>query len=159
MIMRKLSTDKLVCYKVKWITLACRDDHDCERCQFADSVRKDRIERNKHEGELFDHNDVRLMTPKGNGRDWYLMPIIAKPDTLRRAGIDVNMYNQIFITTSGAGMFYANAGSELDGYFLSDRSKIFSFGRQDFYGIPNDKAVSRYEDLFFIDLKRYMKGR
>ncbi len=157
--MKRFETSRELCYKIPYTTLACRNGHDCARCEIADSIRKVRIEKNKDNSELFFWNDVRPATPMGGGRSWIYMPVISKPETLKKAGLEVNMYNQIFITTDGLGMFFGNDGSELDGYFLAEPNKVYTFGRQDFYGIPNDKAVRRYEELFLIDLKRYMKGR
>ena len=72
----------------------------------------------------------------------------------------IELFNQIFIATDGAGMFSKFPGSQIDGYLLSDRRKIYTFGRQEFFGVPNERAVKRFEDLFLIDLNKYIeRGR
>lgn len=142
----------------------CDRGHRCWRCDIADRYREN-LRRNGRESfdsfeyRLFDHTDVLPKTPKGGGLEYVYRPIILKPEAMRRCGIDEKLINQILLATDGAGMFSHNPGSELDGYLVADlyekrdRALLYTFGRQDFYGVPNEKAIERFRKVALIDLK------
>ena len=146
------------CVMLPYAAITCRYDHCCHICDVADRVRKNSRIHTRDINELFDYYDVLPKTAKGGGSEYLYRPIILKPEAMKSAGIEVDMYNQIFVTTDGAGMFSYSPGSQIDGYLLSDRSKIYTFGRGDFYGVPNDKAVRRFKDLFLIDLTKFERS-
>lgn len=137
---------------IPYLDIFCEHEHHCYHCEIADRHRAN----TRSCSELFDHCDVLLKTPKGGGSEYLYKPLVLKPEVMRQRGIEVDMYNQIFIATDGAGMFSWNPGSQIDGYLLSDPKVQYTFGRQDFYGIPNKKAVERFYQLFLIDLNKYM---
>ncbi|MBE6531391.1 MAG: hypothetical protein E7679_04810 [Ruminococcaceae bacterium] len=141
---------------IPYLDMHCICAHMCHICEIADRYRANMRERVKSCSELFDYYDVLLKTPKGGGSEYLYKPLVLKPEVMRQRGIEVDMYNQIFIATDGAGMFSWNPGSQIDGYLLSDPKVQYTFGRQDFYGIPNKKAVERFNQLFLIDLNKYM---
>ena len=130
--------------------------HRCEACEIADSYRKNIRSPLTLSSTLFDHTHVLRKTVKGGGLEYVYRPLILKPEAMAAKGIEVNMYNQIFVSVDGGGMFSHNPGSEIDGYLVSDyHKKIYTFGRQDFYGVPNEYAVKRFYELFLIDLRKY----
>lgn len=132
--------------------------HNCNHCEIADRYRKNVCDYTKEKSELFDYTDVLRKTVKGGGLEYVYRPIILKPEAMAAKGIDVCLFNQVFVSTDGGGMFSHNPGSEIDGYLVSDlyREKtIYTFGRQDFYGVPNEKAIERFKKLFLIDLHNY----
>lgn len=132
--------------------------HRCDLCEIADRYRKNLIDHTEKDVMLFSHSDVLRHTLKGGGLEYVYRPIILKPEAMEAKGIKVCAYNQIFVSTDGGGMFSHNPGSEIDGYLVSDthRTKtIYTFGRQDFYGVPNERAVERFFELFLIDLRKF----
>lgn len=132
--------------------------YHCDTCDKYDKYHKKPVDHTENEALLFDHNDVLRRTVKGGGLEYVYRPIILKPEAMQAKGIKVCVYNQIFVSVDGGGMFSHNPGSEIDGYLVSDthRTKtIYTFGRQDFYGVPNERAVERFYELFQIDLRKY----
>ena len=138
------------------LNMNCSFAHNCHACIIADRYRENKRDRFAERHQLFDYYNVLPKTPKGGGSDYTYKPLLLKPEAMERAGIRVDLLGQIFIATDGAGMFPHNPGSQIDGYLVYDRRKVYTFGRQDFYGIPNDKARARYKELFLIDLERFM---
>ena len=132
--------------------------HNCNLCDIADRYRKNVCDHTKTFSTLFDHTDVLRKTVNGGGLEYVYRPVILKPEAMKAKGIEVCLFNQILVTTDGGGMFSHNPGSELDGYLVSDRYRtktIYTFGRQDVYGVPNEQAVKRFKELFLIDLRRF----
>ena len=128
----------------------------CHMCDKYDKYHKKPVDHTENEALLFDHNDVLRHTVKAGGLEYVYRPIILKPEPMLAKGIKVCLYNQILVSTDGGGMFSWNPGSEIDGYLVSDLAKkIYTFGRQDFYGVPNERAVERFYELFRIDLRKY----
>ena len=151
---------KADCVRIPYYTGGCRHNHQCNRCTIAERFRQSNREFTEIKGELFGYYDVLPKTPKGGGIEYVYKPLILKPEAMEAHGIKLELFNQIFIATDGAGMFSKFPGSQIDGYLLSDRRKIYTFGRQDFFGVPNERAVKRFEDLFLIDLNKYIeRGR
>lgn len=143
---------------IPYLDLYCSSKHLCHLCDIGDRYRKHKIDTLKDRSEifLFDYLDVLPHTPKGGGSEYLYKPLIIKPEAMRRICLEPDPFKQIFIATDGAGMFSHNPGSQIDGYFLFDTSKIYTFGRLDFYGIPNKKAVEKYKEYFLIDLNKFM---
>ena len=151
---------KADCIMIPYYSGGCRYAHDCWRCPLANRVKNSNREFTRESGELFGYYDVLPKTPKGGGIEYVYKPLILKPEAMEAHGIELELFNQIFIATDGAGMFSKFPGSQIDGYLLSDRRKIYTFGRQEFFGVPNERAVKRFEDLFLIDLNKYIeRGR
>ena len=151
---------KADCVRIPYYTGGCRYEHHCNRCAIAERFRQSNREFTEIKGELFGYYDVLPKTPKGGGLEYVYKPLILKPEAMEAHGIKLELFNQIFVATDGAGMFSEFPGSQIDGYLLSDRRKIYTFGRQEFFGVPNERAVKRFEDLFLIDLNKYIeRGR
>ena len=151
--------NKSECFMIPYLRTTCNYSHNCCRCDIADRVRFNSREFTKKTFELYWPCDVLRKTEKGGGLDYLYKPLILKPEAMERLGIEVELYNQIFIPTSGAGMFSNFPGSQFDGYILNDRRKIYTISRHDVYGVANEAAVKRYKDLFLIDLhKEARKG-
>lgn len=151
---------KADCVRIPYYTGGCRYNHQCSCCAIAERFRQSNRESTEIKGELFGYCDVLPKTPKGGGIEYVYKPLILKPEAMEAHGIKLELFNQIFIATDGAGMFSKFPGSQIDGYLLSDRRKIYTFGRQEFFGVPNERAVKRFEDLFLIDLSKYIeRGR
>ncbi|MBQ8141069.1 MAG: hypothetical protein IJ038_05175 [Clostridia bacterium] len=143
---------------IPYINTRCYCAHNCAACEIADRYRLTARRRVKSPAELFGYYDVLPKTEKGGGREYVYKPLILRQEAMERAGIAPELYNQIFIATGGAGMFSHNEGSEIDGYLVGDRRRTLTFGRREFYGIPNERARERYRRLFLIDLENYMRG-
>lgn len=146
-----------MCY-IPYLKISCYH-HSCRMCEIADRYRRNVCDYTQKTSLLFDHTNVLRKTEKGGGLEYVYRPLILKPEAMQAKSIEVNMYNQILVSTDGGGMFSWNPGSEIDGYLVSDYSKkIYTFGRQDFYGVPNEMAVKRFKELFLIDLKDYERS-
>ena len=141
------------------ITRRCFNSYRCYSCGYFEEHILN-IHRLFCDELLFGYYDVLPKTPKGGGIEYVYRPLILKPEAMEAHGIKLELFNQIFVATDGAGMFSKFPGSQIDGYLLSDRRKIYTFGRQEFFGVPNERAVKRFEDLFLIDLSKYIeRGR
>lgn len=153
------SYSKADCIMIPYLRATCKYSHDCRSCDIADRVRFNSREFTKKTAELFWPFDVLPKTPKGGGLEYLRKPLILKPEAMECLGIEVELYNQIFIPTGGAGMFSNFPGSQIDGYIVNDRRKIYTISRHDVYGVANEAAVKRFKDLFLIDLhKEARKG-
>ena len=131
----------------------CRNGYDCIRCTLGDSIREENI-RKYSEELLFTDRDVRSISEKAKGDVWWHYPVVLSPEVMAKLGLELNIVNQIAIASSGSGVFPRNPVGMLDIYLYSNPQKRFTITRNEAYGIPNDKAVSRYDELFFWDLKK-----
>ena len=133
--------------------------HVCNCCAVYQNIVRNKADKSEFTHELFDNTHVLKKTVKGGGLEYLYRPIVLKPEAMSAKGIKVCLYNQILISTDGGGMFSWNPGSEIDGYLASDYTRmIYTFGRQDFYGVPNEYAIERFYELFQIDLKKYERS-
>ena len=152
----KINNFRGMCY-IPYLNVRCYH-HTCNCCDIADRYRQRQSDHTKKTNDLFDHTNVLRKTEKGGGLEYVYRPIILKPEAMSAKGIEVCMWNQILISTDGGGMFSHNPGGEIDGYLVSDRYRtktIYTFGRQDFYGVPDERAVERFRELFLIDLHSF----
>ena len=130
----------------------CRFNYLCDCCDVCYNIRKNKMETVVDDAFLFDHRDVIPGTPKYGGGNWYKRAVILKPGAMRREGITVNLINQLLFAYGGSGVFAHNLSGMVDGFLLSDRSKEYTFFRNDIYGIPNEDAVRKYYDLYRIKI-------
>ena len=131
----------------------CRFPRDCSRCEFADRIRRDNAAKN-NSFLLFGSKDARRQTEKGGGADWWHLPIILTENAMHRLGIEKNLFYQIAIADGGPGVFLKNGVAAVDCHLFADPSKQFTISRHEAYGVPNEHAVKRYDDLFFMDLHK-----
>lgn len=127
----------------------------CDRCELGDRIRRDRVTKAKS-FPLFTHSDTLRQTDKGGGAMLWHYPIILTERALERLGIDKNVYNQIAVADGGPGVFLKNSAGEIDIHLFTDKEKIFTITRAETYGIPNENAVRRYDEWFFLGLRKYI---
>ena len=124
----------------------------CDVCDIAYRIRQNKISEVLDDECLFNWRDVLGITPKSGGAQWYNRPVLLKPEAMKRAGITVNLINQVFFAVGGSGVFPHNPMGMIDGYLVSQPKKEYTFFRGDFYGVPNDAAVERYYSLYRIKI-------
>ena len=132
----------------------CDNFRSCARCELADRIRSE----SNVTAPLFDYRDALPQTPTGC-MDWIKKPVILKPQAMERLGIPSYLVNQIMITELSPGIFHKNACSDIDGYLFADPSKKLTVSRADCYGVPNARAVERFDKIYFLKLSRFMEGR
>ena len=134
--------------------VTCDLNYMCDFCEIPHRIQQNRRDREDEEFTLFGRGDVLRQTPKGGGLNWYMRPIVLKPDAMRRLGIKVNLVNQILIAYDGSGVFARNPAGMIDGYLVCDRNRRYTFSRHDVYGVPNEQACAKYFEYFGINLNR-----
>ncbi len=146
---------KNLCIHIPSAMVNCERNYRCSRCEIADRIRLNRLEK-RTEYIMFDYYDAKKQTPKGGGAEWVYKALILKPESMSRAGIEVDLYHQIFVATGGSGMLSINPAGMVDGYLLADKfdKKTYTFIRHDFFGIPTERAAERYDKLFITDVKK-----
>ena len=141
-----------MCIRMPYADVKCEAFYTCDRCVVADRIRRNRQE-DEFNHILFDFYDVKKRTPKGGGLEWVNKALVLKPEAMERAGIKVDLYHQIFISTGGSGMLSINPVGMVDGYTLADR-KTYTFIRSDFFGIPTEVAAEKLDKLFITNIKK-----
>lgn len=141
-----------LCMQMPYATVRCDYSHRCHNCEVADRIRKNRLD-GAVTHEMFGYYDVKKRTPKGGGLEWVNKALVLKPEAMERAGIKVDLYHQIFISTGGSGMLSINPVGMVDGYTLADR-KTYTFIRSDFFGIPTEAAAEKFDKLFITNIKK-----
>lgn len=131
-------------------------NQDCSRCDIADRYRKQIMRADNHILLFRDKNCLR-MTEKGGGLCFYQRPVVLKEKTMERLGIEVNLLHQIAIAYDGPGCLPKNVVGPVDIYLFLNPTRKFTVGRHELYGVPDEKAVKRYDDLFFMDLHKVYK--
>ena len=134
--------------------VTCKNNADCEKCELGDRIRLSNIRSNNSE-LLFSDRDCLRQTKAGGGETFYMKPIVLTEKAMERLGIKLNLYSQIAIAGGGCGCLVNNPVGPIDCYLLSDPKKVFTIYRHECYGIPSPRAVEKYEDLFFVGLRRY----
>ncbi len=137
--------------------IACFDRH-CDRCALADRMRLSSAVNNK-DILLFTERDALRQTPKGGGETWYKKYIIVSPAALEKHGITVNLYNQIAYAYDGSGCFIKNPCGYVDCILFSDMRVRFTICRHEAFGLPNPRAIERFDELFFMNLKSKINGK
>lgn len=144
-----------LCYRNPYLSVRCDFGFRCDRCTVADGIRSENINKISSNGFLFDQYDTLPKTPKFDGANYLYRPLVLSVESLKARSIDVNAYNQIVVSVDGAGMY--SPGCELDCYFVSSPGKIYTFSRGEILGVPNEKAIKKFNELFFIDLRQYWR--
>ena len=134
----------------------CISGHYCNMCPLEDRIRINKS-RSEISSILFDSKNCLRQTPAGGGENFYNMPLVLTEKAMDRYHVPKNLFNQIVVAYGGAGCFPKNKGSVIDVFLLADPERRFLITRYDIYGIPNMQAVEKYEELFFMGLKRYFK--
>lgn len=134
----------------------CINYHCCYCCVLAERIR---ITNSSKDPAviLFDSHNCLRQTPAGGGENFYNKPLVLTEKAMEKYKIPKNLYNQIVVAYGGAGCFPKNKGSIIDVFLLSDPERRFMITRHDVHGIPDMRAVEKYEELFFMGLKRYFK--
>ena len=138
----------------------CKQGYTCDYCDLGVNIRLNKSREELDKGLLFTWRDAISQTGKYGCADWYKKVIILKPEAMRRAGIPVNLINQLFYAVGGSGVFKHNPSGMIDGYPVlqivglpsSFEKKEYTFFRNDFYGVPNEAAVKMYESLYKIKI-------
>lgn len=147
------NSQRPMCKHFKHGNVECRNGFRCTNCEFADRVRAD-LAISYRDLPLFSYGDCLKQTPKGGGANWYKKPIILSPAVMARNGIEQSLFYQIAIAYDGSGVFAQNPSGPIDCYLLGNKQKKITISRRDAYGIPNEWAVRRYDELFFMGLKK-----
>ena len=106
---------------------------------------------------LFCDRDCLRQTKAGGGETFYQKPIVLTEAVMERLGIEKTLFNQIAIAYGGSGVFVQNKVGAVDCFLFADKRKRFTIYRFEAYGIPNERAVEKYEKLFFMGLRGYFK--
>ena len=133
--------------------LNCDNYFDCCRCTVADRIRTTNNRKDRNFLLLNDRDCLR-QTKSGGGETLYNKPIVLKEKAMERLGIEKTLFNQIAVAYDGPGVFVKNPGGEIDCYLFNDKDFKFTISRYETYGIPNMAAVEKWEELFFMGLKR-----
>ena len=134
----------------------CKNQKRCISCEFADRMRQSIVLRNKNL-PLFVPSDALRQTKKGGGDTWWHFPIILSEEVMDRLGLEKNVFFQIAIAEGGGGVFKKNPVGPVDCHLFANPSKKFTISRNEAYGIPDERAVRRYDELFFMDLHKVIK--
>ena len=134
----------------------CISYHSCNYCTLADRIR---VTNSRKDASVifFDSKNCLRQTPAGGGENFYNKPLVLTEKAMEKYKIPKNLYNQIVVAYGGAGCFPKNKGSIIDVFLLADPERRFLITRHDVHGIPDMRAVEKYEKLFFMGLKRYFK--
>lgn len=132
----------------------CDNYHSCYLCTLADRIRATNAQKDTSL-ILFDNKNCLRQTPSGGGENFYNKPIVLTEKAMKRLHIEQSLFNQMAIAFGGAGCFPKNKASAIDCYLLSDPERVFIISRYETYGIPDMRAVEKYEELFFMGLRRY----
>ena len=141
------------CHQIPNGYVRCTNYHACAICELADRIRVNRARETKHL-PLFYWRDALPQTKAKRGENWYRMPVILSPECMDRLKLEKNLINQIMVADGGPGCFKNNVAGEIDGYLLCDKSKRITVTRMECFGIPNERAVARYDEYFFLGLSR-----
>lgn len=133
----------------------CDNYKQCMSCVFADRIRMTN-QRKSREYPLFWERDCLKQTKVGGGETFYNKAIVLSEDCMERLGIEKILFNQIAIAFGGCGCFVQNKVGPIDIYLLSDPNEKYLVYRNEVCGIPNDAAVKKWENLFFMGLRDYL---
>ena len=131
----------------------CKNNYNCALCEFADRMRKAR----PVNVPLFSWGDALPQTQKKGGDNFYYKPVILSSDALRRNNIEPTLANQIMIAVDGSGCFVKNKCGPIDGYLVAEPLKRITVSRNECYGIPNENAARKYDELFFYGISKILK--
>lgn len=134
----------------------CAGYRDCKRCDIGQRIRRDNVLRHNNY-PLFSWRDARRNTEKGRGQNWWHFPIILSEEVMEKLGLEKNLFFQIAIAEGGGGVFHHNPCGEIDCHLFVNPSKKFTIGRHEAYGIPDERAVAKFDELFFMDLHKVIK--
>lgn len=129
---------------------------NCDFCELGDRIRLTNVRLHNKESLFSDRNCLR-QTKAGGGETYYNKPIVLTEKAMERLGIQLNLYNQIAIAIGGSGCFVKNVSGAIDCCLFSDKNFTFTIYRFETYGIPDARAVEKYESLFFMGLREYFK--
>ena len=132
------------------------DRFSCDLCELGDRIRLTNVRLHNNEMLFSDRNCLRK-TKAAGGENFYNKPIVLTEKAMEQLGIKLNLYNQIAIAVGGSGCFAQNVSGAIDCFLLSDKNFTFTISRFDTYGIPDTRAVEKYEKLFFMGLRGYLK--
>lgn len=156
----KIQYDKYVkygnCPRMPYAVVKCNNGFNCLRCEIADRVRLT-IKNDCKDLPMFYWRDCILRTARYGGDDFYKKIIVLTEEAMTKIGVEVNIFNQLAFAYDGAGCFPKNPGSQLDIYLVNDHSKKYTICRTDVYGVATEQTINKYDALFFLGLKRYLK--
>ena len=134
----------------------CDNHYFCDKCLIADRIRISKV-RGNSEIPLFCDRDCLRQTKAGGGENFYRKPIVLTEAAMERLCIEKTLFNQMAFAYGGSGVFVQNKVGAVDCFLLSDKEKKFTIYRFEAYGIPNERAVEKWEKLFFMGLRGYFK--
>ena len=157
---RKIDFEKYVkygnCPHIPYSAVKCKNGYNCLRCEIADRVRLTR-KIDCSDVPLFYWRDCLAKTARYGGNNFYQKIIVLTEDALEKLSLEVNIFNQLAFAYAGAGCLPGNPGSQLDIYLVNDHSKKYTISRTDVYGVATDQTIDKYDSLFFLGLKKYLK--
>ena len=142
---------KGLCYRLPY-GVVCNNDHKCNSCDIYYNIRENKGENVSDPDSLLSWRHTIKATSKAGGADWYLRPLLLKPEAMSRVGLALNDLNQIVVAYNGSGMFQYNPSGMIDVYLAASPSRRYTFSRQDFYGVPNDAACEYYREEYDIKI-------
>ena len=135
-------------------TIACHNHYACDRCELGDRLRKNIL----HKAMMFTYRDALPQTEKGC-HNFCDMPLILTPDAMTRLRLNHDLINQIMVAYPSPGCFRSNPAGEIDGYLLNRPGMKVTVSRKEVFGVPNPRAVERYDQLYRLRLSRFFKRR
>ena len=152
MIVEDLRKDRTLCPYFDLGMVKCYDQTACNRCEFGDRMRQSKL-REASRLLLFCEKDVLRQTEKAGGDMWWTYPIVLREETMDRLGLERNLFFQIAVADGGPGVFLKNPVGEIDCHLFVNESKRFTITRKEAYGIPNENAVRKFDETFFMNLR------
>ena len=143
------------CPHVPYSTVKCNNGYNCMRCEIADRVRIMR-KNDCSDLPLFYWRDCIVRNSRYGGNNFYQKIILLTEEAMQRLGLEVNLYNQFVYAYDGPGCLPGNCGSQIDIYLCNDHSKKYTITRFETYGVPTEQTLEKFDDLFFLGLKKYL---
>ena len=139
-----------ILYPESWVP--CERWHNCTGCDVAGRYRAN-VKPGVH--PLLSHSDALPQTKSGCSV-FLNKALILKPEAMKRLGLEEDLKYQIVIPFPSPGLFPSNPTGFIDCRFLCEDLRTFTVYRNEVYGVPNAAAVRKYDDIYFLNLKRYV---
>ena len=150
--LREDACRKNICMHFPSGYVRCENNGRCSLCDFADRLRRNR----PPNVPLFTYRDALKQTKKSGGENFLGKPVLLTPECMLRLRIERNALYQMAMVYDGAGAFPMNSGSTVDVYLIADRTKRYTVGRKELYGIPTPDCARRYDELYLLGVSQML---
>ncbi len=152
--LERLNLEEGYCTRFPNAYVWCHRGFHCYACDLADRLRENVPEN----VALFSYRDACPTTPSGV-RQWADLPVILSPEAMDRLGLKKILLNQIVIAELSPGCLHQNPHGEIDCFLFADPTKKMIVNRSECFGVPNTRAVERFDKIYFLNLHKYIKKR